>query len=211
MKLKILFLTFFMAVLSLGYSQITTVGLIGDATPGGWDADTDMVQDATNPDIWTMTISLIDGGCKFRAEDDWAVNWGSADFPTGTGVQDGDNIPVWAGDYFITFNSATGEYDFDVDSPIGIIGDATPGGWDNDTDMYKSQDSEHGFFIEVALGQGSCKFRKDDDWAVNWGSADFPTGVGTQDGDNIPIEQAGDYLVTFDTMSGEYSFGDYYF
>ena len=26
---------------------------------------------------------------KFRADDDWAVNWGSAEFPGGIGIQDG--------------------------------------------------------------------------------------------------------------------------
>jgi hypothetical protein len=206
MRLKLLFISVFMAVFSFGFSQITTVGIIGDFN--GWGDDIDMVQDATNPDLWTLEYSLPDGGVKFRADDDWAMNWGSEDFPSGIGVQDGSNIPVWAGDYFITFNSATGEYYFDVDSPIGIIGDATPGGWDEDTDMYKMQDNEHGFFIELFLNQGACKFRKDDDWAVNWGSADFPTGVGVQDGDNIPIEQAGDYLITFDTLTGEYNFSE---
>jgi hypothetical protein len=208
MKLKLLFLTVFMAVVSMGFSQITTVGLIGDATPGGWDEDTDMIQDATNPDLWTLEITLTAGAVKFRAENDWAVNWGSADFPSGVGVQDGDNIPVFAGDYFVSFNSATGEYNFVVDSPIGIIGDATPGGWDNDTNMFADPENENGFFIELSLTQGSCKFRKDDDWLVNWGSADFPSGVGVQDGDNIPIEQAGDYLITFDTLTGEYNFSE---
>jgi hypothetical protein len=40
------------------------------------------------------------------------VNWGSAIFPSGTGVQDGSNIPTLAGTYFVTFNSGTGEYSF---------------------------------------------------------------------------------------------------
>lgn len=207
MKLKLLFLTVFMAVVSLGFSQITTVGLIGEFN--GWsDPDADMAQDAMNPDVWTLEITLPSGPVKFRAENDWAINWGSADFPSGVGVQDGDNIPVIAGDYFITFNSATGEYNFDVDSPIGIIGDATPGGWDSDTNMFQDPENENGFFIELFLNQGSCKFRKDDDWAVNWGSADFPSGIGVQDGDNIPIEQAGDYMITFDTLTGAYNFSE---
>jgi hypothetical protein len=205
MKLKLLLLTALMAVMSIAYGQITTVGLIGEFI--GWaDPDVDMVQDATDPDIWTLEITLPDGPVKFRADDGWAINWGSGDFPAGVGVQDGSDIPVWAGDYFITFNSATGEYFFDVDSPIGIIGDATPGGWEEDTDMYQMQDNEHGFFVELFLNQGACKFRKDNDWIVNWGGEDFPTGVGVQDGPDIPVDKAGDYYVTLDTMTGEYSF-----
>ena len=206
MKVRLLFLIVFSFLTGIGFTQITSVGLVGEFNGWGTDPDIMLTQDAQNPDVWTVTTTLPDGPLKFRANSDWAINWGTDAFPAGTGTQDGPNIPVWAGDYFITFNSATGEYYFDVDSPIGIIGDATPGGWDDDTDMYKMQDNEHGFFIEVFLTQGSAKFRKDDDWAVNWGSADFPSGIGVQDGANIPIDQAGEYRITLDTLTGEYNF-----
>jgi len=133
-----LLLTFFSLLICFGLSA-QSVGIIGDSTPGGWDEDTDMTQDAMNPDVWTISLTLFDGAAKFRQDDDWAVNWGSADFPAGVGAQDGDNIPVFAGDYMVTLNTATGEYSFDVVSDIGIIGDATPNGWDNDTNMYIDQ------------------------------------------------------------------------
>lgn len=205
MKLRLLLSALFCAFLLSGFSQITTVGLIGSATPGGWDTDTPMVQDTENPDVWTLNITLVAGSAKFRADALWTVNWGSSDFPCGFGVQDGPDIPVFAGEYDVTFNAATGEYCFNVISPVGIIGDATPGGWDNDTNMYKDT-TEHGFFIEIDLVAGAAKFRKDDLWTVNWGSADFPSGIGTQDGDNIPVPTSGTYRVTLDTMSGAYNF-----
>jgi hypothetical protein len=205
MKLRLLFTALMCAILLAGYSQITSVGLIGTSTPGGWDTDTDMIQDGTDADVWTLSITLTEGVAKFRADDDWAVNWGAEDFPAGIGTQGGPDIPIFAGDYEITFNSATGEYNFAVSSPIGIIGDATPGGWDNDTNMYKDT-TEHGYFVILDLVEGGAKFRKDDDWAVNWGSLDFPVGTGTQDGDNIPVSPAGTYHITLDTMSGAYTF-----
>lgn len=183
-----------------------SVGVIGSATPGGWDEDTDMTLVDPVDSIWTIEITLFDGEVKFRQDDDWTVNWGSADFPAGIGTQDGANVPVFAGDYTITFNSITGDYNFDVDSDIGIIGSATPGGWDEDVDMFKDQTDPNKFFTRIDLTAGEAKFRKDDDWAVNWGSADFPAGVGTQDGDNILVDQAANYLVTLDTSSGEYLF-----
>ena len=185
-----------------------TIGIIGDATPGGWDTDTDMNQDANDPNIWTLAITLLDGAAKFRAEDDWAVNWGGVDFPTGTGVMGGDDIPITAGDYFVTFNSETGEYDFKpiVEyASVGIIGDATPGGWDDDTDMEKDADDVHQWNARIVLTDGFAKFRADNDWAVNWGNSDFPAGVGTQDGADIPIT-AGEYLISFNSLSGAYSF-----
>ena len=205
MNLRLLLMSFLCFGFFTAQSQITTVGLIGSATPGGWDADTNMVQDAVDTSLWTLDIALTTGEVKFRANDDWAINWGSADFPMGIGEQGGDNIPVFAGDYSITFNSTTGEYNFAVTSPIGIIGSATPGGWDNDTNMYKDT-TEHGYFTVLDLAEGEAKFRKDDDWAVNWGSADFPSGIGTQDGSNIPVSPAGKYMITLDTMTGAYNF-----
>lgn len=195
-------------VLCLAFSGLygQSVGIIGSATPGGWDTDTDMVLTDPVDSIWTIELELFDGEAKFRQDDDWIVNWGSSDFPLGVGEQDGANIPVFAGSYMITFNAKTGEYNFDVDSDIGIIGSSTPGGWDTDSDMFKDQTDSNKFFTTIDLIAGEAKFRKDDDWAVNWGSADFPSGVGTQDGDNILVDQAATYMVTLDTSTGEYLF-----
>jgi hypothetical protein len=187
-------------------AQITTVGLIGSSTPGAWDNDTDMVQDATNPDLWSLTITLTTGEAKFRANDAWDVNWGSKAFPVGIGNPGGDNIPVYAGDYTITFNSATGEYNFDVDSDIGILGSATTGGWDTDTDMYIDPADSNKYYIKLALAVGEAKFRQNDAWTINWGAADFPTGVATQGGPNIPIATAAEYTINFNKSTGEYSF-----
>jgi len=205
MKKQLLFMLFFMFIGYVSFGQITTVGLIGSATPNGWDSDTTMVQDANDTCIWTLDITLAAGEVKFRANDGWDLNWGSADFPVGVGIQGGSNIPVFAGEYSITFNSCTGEYVFAVHSVIGLIGDATPGGWDEDTNMF--QDTIAGrFFVDVELTVGGAKFRKDDGWDVNWGSADFPSGTGTQGGDNIAVSKAGKYHVTFDTITGAYNF-----
>jgi hypothetical protein len=206
MKLRLLLSALFCAMLVTGFSQITSVGLIGSATPNGWeDPDTDMVQDAVDPNVWTLNITLTAGAVKFRADDSWDVNWGSLDFPCGVGTQGGDDIPVFAGEYDITFNSETGEYCLDVISPIGLVGDATPGGWDNDTKMYKDT-TDHGFFVEVDLVAGNAKFRKDGQWTVNWGAEDWPSGIGTQGGPDIPVPTSGTYRVTLDTMSGAYLF-----
>ena len=193
-------------IFSFGASAQMSVGIIGSATPGGWDEDTDMTLVNEMDSIWSIDITLFDGAVKFRADDDWAINWGSADFPMGVGEQDGADIPVFAGDYTVTLNTKTGEYNFDVDSDIGIIGDATPGGWDADTDMFKDQMDPNKFFIMLDLVPGGAKFRKDDDWVVNWGALDFPSGVAVQDGDNIPVPDASPYFITFDTLSGEYNF-----
>ncbi|MDE5678268.1 DUF5115 domain-containing protein [Phocaeicola sp.] len=72
-------------------------GIIGDATPGQWDADQDMVWDSEKK-CWTATIILTDGTIKFRANDGWDINLGGA---TDNLVEGGDNIAVTAGTYDI--------------------------------------------------------------------------------------------------------------
>ncbi len=53
----------------------TDWGLIGSATPTSWDSDTNMDYDAAN-NKWTITINLVPGDIKFRANDAWDINFG---------------------------------------------------------------------------------------------------------------------------------------
>lgn len=205
MKLRLLFSLIFGALLTTGFSQ--SVGIIGSATPTGWDSDTDMVQDVDSAHIWTIQIQLIQGAVKFRQDDAWTVNWGTSEFPVGVGTQDGSDIPVPApGLFTVTFNSQTGAYKFSVASDIGIIGSATPGGWDEDTNMFQDSLDANKYWLTLRLVAGDAKFRQNDAWAANWGSIDFPSGTGTQDGANIPVTPAAKYNVTFDKSTGVYNF-----
>ncbi|UZR97983.1 SusF/SusE family outer membrane protein [Chondrinema litorale] len=184
------------------FLRFPSIGIIGSATPGGWDADTDMQDNGDG--TFSVTLELVDGEAKFRANDAWDVNWGAADFPSGIATAGGANILVTAGTYEITFSPETGEYSFEPATvDIGIIGSATPGSWDADTDMQKNEDGT--FSVVLALTDGEAKFRANDAWDDNWGAGDFPSGVATAGGDNIPVT-AGIYLVTFNPTSGEYAF-----
>lgn len=53
----------------------TTWGLIGSATANGWDSDQDMTYDAVSG-AWTISTNLKEGEVKFRANDDWGLNYG---------------------------------------------------------------------------------------------------------------------------------------
>lgn len=97
--------------------KFMTIGLIGDATPGGWDTDTSMTLVAGQEHIWVITkVTLNAGkGMKFRAEKDWnkGGNWGTGTIPFGVATNDGgsSNIVIEnGGDYFVAFNDLTGEY-----------------------------------------------------------------------------------------------------
>lgn len=206
MKIRLLFSFFTLMVWGVSHAQVTTVGLIGSATPTGWDSDTDMVQDPDSSHLWTLSILLTDGEAKFRANDAWDINWGDTDFPIGVGTQGGPNIPIVAGQYDITFNSNTGEYYFDADSDIGIIGSATPFGWDADVDLFQSTFDTNVYTVTLDLVAGEAKFRANDAWDINWGNTDFPSGIGVQNGPNIPIPTGGTYEITFNKATGAYHF-----
>ncbi|HEY1023638.1 MAG TPA: SusE domain-containing protein [Sphingobacteriaceae bacterium] len=89
-------------------------GLIGDATPGGWDSDSDLTfNDATG--TWTITTNLNAGEIKFRANDAWDLNFGDSnnDFVPDEG---GNNIKITtAGNYTITLDlSVAGNYFYQI-------------------------------------------------------------------------------------------------
>jgi hypothetical protein len=206
MKLRLLSTIGFMMISMWMLAQVNSVGIIGTATPGGWSDETPLTQ--VNDSIWTITMRLTNGEAKFRANNNWDVNWGAREFPRGKGVQNGPNIPIFFGDYTITFNSESGEYFFDVDSDISLIGSATAGGWGADTKMYPRENDTSKFFLVVDLAVGEVKFRTTGSWDNNWGAPDFPEGVGVKNGPNIPINQAGKYEINFDTLTGAYRFDE---
>lgn len=55
----------------------STYGLIGSATPNGWDASTALTPNADFT-VWTGTIHMVPGEYKFRANDGWDVNLGGS-------------------------------------------------------------------------------------------------------------------------------------
>lgn len=182
--------------------SVTSVSAIGAATPGGWGSDTNLTQDPTNSNIFTGTITLTAGEMKFRKTGDWGTNWGASTFPSGWGVADGPNIVVTAGTYFVRLDIATGEYAFGPTNrgtpyaDIGVIGDSTPGGWGSDTNLIQNPSNPFKWSKKLALVNGEAKFRADNDWAVNWGNGP----------NNITGITAGTYQITFNTLTGEYTF-----
>ncbi|RFM27061.1 SusE domain-containing protein [Deminuibacter soli] len=94
-----------------------TWGIIGDATPGGWDNDTQLQYDAT-AQVWTVQAAMKkNGSFKFRANNEWKIDFGIdntgklayADNPF-LGYTDGlSNLSVTEdGNYTITLDLHTG-------------------------------------------------------------------------------------------------------
>lgn len=96
-----------------GAATYASIGILGDATPDGWDADQDMTKSEFDPHIWYIRgIELVDGGAKFRANDEWVDEWGGDTELSGQATQGGPNIPVSAGTYDVWFNDITKRYIF---------------------------------------------------------------------------------------------------
>jgi len=105
---------------------------------------------------------------------------------------------------------------------IGLIGEFN--GWDGDHFMDRDPMNPVMFTTILSLTAAddteagdaivNMKFRENAEWTVNWGSADFPAGIGVLSGENIPVPVdtvstgTTDYLVTFNCETGEYSFED---
>lgn len=87
---------------TLTYTLLKTEwGLIGSATPGGWDSDQNLTYDAT-AGTWSIQLDLVPGDIKFRANDDWGLNYGD-NGPDALLERDGSNIAIAnAGNYKIT-------------------------------------------------------------------------------------------------------------
>jgi len=77
----------------------TEWGIIGTSLPQGFDADEDMTYEVENM-VWTITTPLSEGEIKFRANDDWDINFGVANAGDSVLVRDGNNIQInEAGNY----------------------------------------------------------------------------------------------------------------
>ncbi|WP_316635192.1 SusE domain-containing protein [uncultured Flavobacterium sp.] len=84
-----------------------TWGIIGNATPGGWDTDTPMTYNPTTKK-WTVIAVLTaqsapDNGLKFRANGNWDLNYGDTG-ADGKLEEGGTNIGTTAGTYLITLD-----------------------------------------------------------------------------------------------------------
>ncbi len=100
---------------NLTYQTLRTEwGLIGDATPGGWDADTDLTYDVDDK-VWRLTVDLTAGEIKFRANDAWDLNYGSEN-ADGTLQEGADNIPIQeAGNYTVELDLSGPIYRYSVE------------------------------------------------------------------------------------------------
>ena len=170
-------------------------GIIGNATPKGWDASTDMTYNAA-AGSYSISLGLTTGELKFRLDNSWNTNYGDDGNNLSLELA-GSNIPVSAGNYTIVANFTTKTYTITrLTNAWGVIGDATPLGWDADTLMDYNPTTQK-YSITVKMKAGQFKFRLNRDWSNNYGDNGNNLSLDSG-GDNIAVKNAGTYYITAD-------------
>lgn len=158
-----------------------------------------------------VDMTASDGGFKFSPVPDWQGDFGSnneivAEDENGNTVVtatvgDGDNITVPTGFYLIQLDKRRNNLTMVKVTSMSLIGDATPGGWDNDTPMTYDAES-HTYSATLTLTQGnSYKFRLNNNWSYSIGNNGMFEG-----GENYTFDKETDeYKVILDVSRHPYS------
>ncbi|MFT5999207.1 MAG: hypothetical protein ACI81P_001664 [Neolewinella sp.] len=149
------------------------------------------------PDVESLEFKFANG------------TWDEAYGTEGSGglvLNGGDNISVAEAGFYRLVVDLDGLTFTTEKMQWGLIGGATPGGWDTDTDM--TYNPETGAWeLEVALTGGQdIKFRANDAWELNYGDSGAD-GLLEENGDNIAITTDGFYKVSLFLNKPDYTFG----
>ena len=176
-------------IVTLDMNNLTyTVGkpilyMAGDAN--GWkQIDVLNSEDGVN---FKGYMYLNQNGFKFCSQPNWdGTNYGGAFFG-----ESEDNIMMTqeAGFYQVDVDLSAKTYTL-TPFTIGIIGSATPKGWDGDTNMTYNPEERCWELKDVELTDGEMKFRHTNDWSLSWGGE--LDNLTTQNGPNIAVA-AGTY------------------
>ncbi len=167
----------------------------------GWDPtrENTIIYSERSNNIYSGYIHVYGGSGFFKINEgpSWDVNYGD-NGADGTLDQNGDNINVGADFGTFKLDVDMNELTYTLGAPIKwrIIGSATPGGWDADTDMTFNPD-ENVMEITTDLVVGELKFRGNADWGSNFGD-DNGDGVLEANGGNIQVPEAGNYTIRMD-------------
>jgi hypothetical protein len=154
------------------------------------------------------------GGYKFYTE---VGNWNSTSYgDSGAGMTDSLIVANYAGNNFAFPNSNPGYYEIyanlntmkwsETPTTWSIIGDATPGGWNTDTQMTYNATTQVWTVKVNMIAAGSFKFRANDAWVIDFGIdskgnleyADNPNFGYNGNLNNLTVPSDGNYTITLD-------------
>ena len=145
----------------------------------------------------------LDGGFKFVGPDPAGnFNWGNTDWGddgsfSGVLAESGESdITATAGYYRVRANTTTLLYTVEP-TTWGIVGAATPGGWDNSTGLTYNSSTQKWEGV-VTLTAGEFKFRANNAWSINLGGDPDGDDSMNYDGPNLSVDAGGTYNVVLD-------------
>ena len=167
-------------------------------TPGqanGWSQTASQMLYTDNYADYYGYAYLDAGGFKFSNAPDWDhTNYGVG-AAEGTLSTTGGNIsPAATGLYWCSVNTAALTYTLYEISTIGVIGDATSGGWDVSSPLTATDAMKLVWEGDVTLKNGTMKFRANDAWDANLGGSLDDL---RQNGSDIAVKE-GTYHVVLD-------------
>jgi len=150
-----------------------------------------------------------DGFKLIKTPGSWDDQWGQGTngFVKNDGGSGNITVPS-AGWYTVTLNYAKDVLTIEAASEpaatyeVGMAGEFN--GWSFQA-MTKCANSDHLWKFDLTAAADTKGKFLIDGWSVNWGGSDFPSGIGGQNGADIPIA-AGSYVVIFNDITGGYNF-----
>lgn len=174
--------------------------LVGGSTSAGWEPTAGIplwLYDGDSKTKFEIYAYFTEDGHGFKllpTDVDWENGFGYSG-TDGVLLQDNDagNLTVPAdGFYRLRVDVEQMTYEL-LELHWGVIGSATAGGWDTDTDLeHVGGKGSYSFKGSVSFAAGEYKFRANDDWGINLGGE---LNNLYQDGPNLQISASGTYQV----------------
>ena len=191
--------------------------LVGGSTGAGWEPTLATPMFLYNSEISKDQFEIfeyitVDGdGFKFLPTNTGWDNAYGMGTTTGTLLQDEEagNLEVEENAFYrVRMDAEALTYDL-LKVTWGIVGDATPGSWENSTDMtFDGGKGTYTWKITANLAQGEMKFRYNNAWDIDG----IPSNLGGEltdlqwdDPNNIVIESAGTYDIELNLHPSGYT------
>ena len=150
-------------------------------------------------------ITSTDNGFKFSTQENWTgTNYGAGATPS-TLSPTGENITATAGYYRVKVDTNPEVLSLNMTQTTwGIVGNSTPGGWENSTPMTYDPATKKWWIVVALTAQNApdngWKFRANNSWDINLGDAvlNATDGILSEGGSNIGVATAGTYRIELD-------------
>lgn len=176
----------------------------------GWAIETAAALPAIEKGIFQgyMTAQGTALAFKLNTARTWAEFYGAGATNEDLVRMDDDNLFLpGAGSYQIKVNLNTLKWSA-TPYTWGVVGDGTPGGWDNSTPMTYDHVNKV-WKVTVDLKVGALKFRLNNSWDINYGQKESTSGIAYLDNSGAySIPEAGTYEVTFSINEATTVVGD---